>query len=389
MKIRLIVLIAVLSILLVGNASAAHYVIGRVFDALDGTEANEWALILYKTDNGMTDNETDIIGPSGNSGADNIYMIDCELLSSPCDIGDNITARVLDNNSKYYSGPVTLLVTGAGYDIMPDMTLTKNITAPVVGNVDIDEGNSTVLLNAGAKRKVMCNGSVMDLDGAGDVVNATAVFYDRLTASEDSADDNNTHYSNNSCVFVTAISATEKSMHCTFEVNYYANNNTDDWECNITATDSYNQKGSNTDTIGISELVALSVTPTVDYGSLNVGSISGEKTITVTNNGNVRLDLTVYGYAQYQDDGNALNCTDGGIKNITISNERYNYTASGSFEEKTALASSPTVITEFNLMVRTDDDSDNAYNHTYWQLQVPSGVEGQCLGTIVMQGNLG
>jgi len=66
--------------------SAAHYIVGIVNDARDQTSANDRTVVLWNPANGINDNLTDIIGVNGNSGADNIYMIDCELLDNECDI---------------------------------------------------------------------------------------------------------------------------------------------------------------------------------------------------------------------------------------------------------------------------------------------------------------
>jgi hypothetical protein len=67
--------------------SAAHYIIGYVEDALDGTLANEHTIVLWNPSRAdIDDNLTDIIGPNGNSGVDNTYMIYCERLDSGCQI---------------------------------------------------------------------------------------------------------------------------------------------------------------------------------------------------------------------------------------------------------------------------------------------------------------
>ena len=52
--------------------SAAHYVVGIVNDAGDGTGANGRSIVLWNPTIGIGDNQTDIIGISGNSGIDNV-----------------------------------------------------------------------------------------------------------------------------------------------------------------------------------------------------------------------------------------------------------------------------------------------------------------------------
>ena len=121
---------AIIFILALQTLSAAHYMVGVVNDALDGTSANGYEVVLWNPANGIDDNLTDIIGPSGNSGANNTYMIDCELLNTPCTIGDEIRVKVLNNGSDYITDYVNATVTGAGFDIMPNLTLNSppNVT---------------------------------------------------------------------------------------------------------------------------------------------------------------------------------------------------------------------------------------------------------------------
>jgi hypothetical protein len=103
--------------------SAAHYIIGIVNDARDSTPANGQTILFWNPVNGILDNLTDIIGINGNSGADNIYMIDCEMLGAPCDVGDMINAQIPNDGDNYISEIINLTVTGVGFDIMENLTL--------------------------------------------------------------------------------------------------------------------------------------------------------------------------------------------------------------------------------------------------------------------------
>ncbi len=105
------------------SISASHFIIGRVNNALDSTPANDHTAILWNPLNGVSDNLTDIIGINGNSHQNNLYMIDCELLNPPCTIGDQLKIKVQNNGDDYVSETTTAIVTGAGYDLAPDLTL--------------------------------------------------------------------------------------------------------------------------------------------------------------------------------------------------------------------------------------------------------------------------
>lgn len=99
-----VILIFSIELVLVSNISNAQFwVTGNVTNASDGESANGYSVVLWAEDSGRSDNLTDVIGPTGGCGADNCYMIDCDLLSSPCTQGDNIFVEVIENASNYTS----------------------------------------------------------------------------------------------------------------------------------------------------------------------------------------------------------------------------------------------------------------------------------------------
>ncbi len=112
--------------------SAAHYIVGIVNDARDGAIANERSIVLWNPAVGINDNQTDIIGQNGNSGIDNVYMIDCELLGNSCSIGDILKVRVLDNGDGRVTYDANIIVTGAGYDLAPELTLNSFPNSSIV-----------------------------------------------------------------------------------------------------------------------------------------------------------------------------------------------------------------------------------------------------------------
>ena len=118
-------------IYIIHSAAAAHYITGIVNNAKDGESANGKQAVLWKPSAGIDDNLTDIVGPAGNSGTENVYMIDCELLGSSCDIGEEIRIKILKENG-YESYWVNLSVTGAGYDISPNITLNSMPNATLI-----------------------------------------------------------------------------------------------------------------------------------------------------------------------------------------------------------------------------------------------------------------
>jgi len=145
-----VVLFLVFAILLVNLASASHYIVGIVNNASDGEKANGKEVVLWRPSSGINDNLTDIVGPTGNSGADNVYMIDCEMLSSPCDIGEEIRIRVLNGGDNYVSYWVNFSVTGAGYDVAPNITLNSIPNATLIFPINYGNFSDEVTFNCSA-----------------------------------------------------------------------------------------------------------------------------------------------------------------------------------------------------------------------------------------------
>ena len=122
-KFQISIIIILLLAFALPSVSAAHFIAGFVNNSLDGENSDNYIITLWNPANGVSDNITDIIGSNGNSGANNIYFVDCELLNSPCQVGDTINAKVFNNASNYVTETESLTVTGAGFDAMPDLRL--------------------------------------------------------------------------------------------------------------------------------------------------------------------------------------------------------------------------------------------------------------------------
>ncbi len=132
MKKQRIILGVIYLLLILPMCSAAHYIVGFVEDAKDGTNANNYTIVLWNTTIGIQDNLTDIIGPLGNSGENNSYSIDCELLATPCIEGNILTLKVLNNGDNYISEEKNVTVTGAAYDSVENITLNSPPTTSLV-----------------------------------------------------------------------------------------------------------------------------------------------------------------------------------------------------------------------------------------------------------------
>jgi len=372
------------------SISAAHFVVGYVNNALDGTGANGKTVILWNPANGINDNLTDIVGPTGNSGSDKIYMIDCELLNAPCLVGDEIRVKIINNSDNYISDYINITITGSGFDVMSNLTLNS---PPVFANITVDDSFSSPVgeidLTPATTTKVTCGGIIYEYDGNESLMNVTSEFFDNSLSFYGDNNDNNLHYSNSSCSLNLSYgNKTEASFNCGFQVEYYANSG--NWNCTVKATDNLSISKTNSNKTKINTLLAIGVPSPTDYGKINATSVSPEFTINVTNYGNAIINLSLNGYAGTIGDGYAMNCSKGAIKNISVMYEKYNLTKSNlgimnltNFEGNYTNLTSNVKVNNFNLNFRQNDTLNEAVNSTYWRVYVPLGVAGSCSGNIV------
>src|SRR3989344_412533 len=306
-------------------AFPAHQITGIVYDALDGTSANDYILYLYRSGSPNT-NLTDTIGVNGNSGADNEYMIDCQLLSPLCKKGDNMTVRVYDNGNGYVTWAINVTV-GTGGFTNADRPPPK--TPPNSSAVNLDDTTYTpaneIDLLAGSNLTVFCNASAKDSDGYLDIKNATGYLYYNASSSALAADDKNVHYTNASCSLLTGADDT-RGVECGFSLPYFTNSST--WTCNITIRDNQSINGSKyINYTTINQLLAVGLPSTINFGTLYPGDTSLVNKTNVTNLGNIPLSLNVYGFANnVTTSANAMNCTIGTDKNIPLYYMKYNVT---------------------------------------------------------------
>ncbi len=370
--------------------SAAHYIVGYVEDAKDGTYANDHTIILWNPLIGIQDNLTDIVGPNGNSHANNVYMIDCELLQAGCDIDNNLTLKIINNGDNYISGETNVNVTGAGYDIVSNITINS---PPNISFVSVDDFLTSppdyIDLIPADTKEVTCSAIINEYDGEESITNVTGRFFDNIASGYYELEDNNNHYRNNSCyINYTYGSLNEVEVTCNFYVWYYANSQ--EWNCTIEAQDNFSINSSGSDTSFVNPLLALGVDSPIQFVLFEDQRISNESILDVTNYGNVKINLSLSGYGFTPEDGNAMNCTLGSIKNISIEYEKYNLTKSNPgildltqfITDYTNLSSVPKV-NSFNLNYRQEDSFNEAVNSTYWRVYVPEEISGDCQGNIV------
>ena len=287
---------------------------------------------------------------------------------------------------------IFIAVPGMGFTVGPnyrnvtvDTILNITNSFPEVLSITIDPDPLT--LNAGTTTTLVVNATIRDFDGFGDIVNVTAIFFDNATSTVGAADDNNNHYTNGSCTQVSG-SGIFANYTCQFDLQYYANN-ASTWTANVSAFDTLGFNNSLTNASTINALLALNVTPLIDFGDLAVGDISpSSEEANVTNYGNTMINVSVYGFGNVTGDGLAMVCS---FRNISIANERFSLNASEPFATMTALSATAQHIPALQLIQRTNDTAGGeVINQTYWRIQVPVATNpaGTCNGSVVFQAEL-
>jgi len=247
---------------------------------------------------------------------------------------------------------------------------------PVASSVSIDAGAGSVTLIGGTTKNVVCAGTVTDANGYADITSVTAKLY-RSAVTAEGDDDNANHYTltgDANCVPSGGSENTE-TYTCTFPVYFYAEPTdagstyeAQNWVCEMTPTDTVGAGTADDDTIEMATLQSISVSETIDFGSVNPGAeSSGNHITTVTNNGNVAVD--------YKVSGGGLNCSTRGT--ISVASQEYGL-SSFSYGDGAVLSESAT---DVNADLPKPSSGTPVTDDAYWQVAVPAGSEGTCTGT--------
>lgn len=266
-----------------------------------------------------------------------------------------------------------------------NVTVKANITnaPPEVLEVLIDQD---ITLNAGGLKTVYCNATIRDWNGWEDLESVNATFYHSSSFSGDDYN-GNLHYTNTSCSFVQLNEENPylAAATCSFEVLHYANNGS--WYCNVTAKDLYEQQNFTdwlVNTTSINALYALNVTSVIDYGDIAVQDYSEDVPATVTNFGNVDINVSVLGYGLIQGDGLGLVCDEG--SNISVENQKFSLVFDSDWLLMTPLSQD---YQDVGLTLSQPTDLSTPVQSTlYWRLFVPPNPFGECTGTLRFKATL-
>lgn len=208
-----------------------------------------------------------------------------------------------------------------------------NNQAPVIDSILITEtsGSTTpvnpVSIPANSNKDIYVRGTYHDDNGCSEVENSitgiSGVFYRNLVTngSACTADDNNCYQIvDGDCITsgCTGGADLDGEFECLVTLEYYTEATdasshfpTNTWLGQITITDD-NEIATDTASTEVASVIALDVGAVIDYGAVNLGEVSSEQTFTITNIGNVSINVDAR--------GTDMSCT---VGTIPITNQKY------------------------------------------------------------------
>ena len=242
--------------------------------------------------------------------------------------------------------------------------------APVVTNMIFLDNPVALIENS--LTTVWCNATINDTNGWQDITSVSGVIWNSNTTYNASNNYNN-HYTNSSCALY-AGSGTSRAASCAFGMYYFADPGRN-WTCRITAMDSTNQQGYNETNFSVSAFLGISVSPEINFGTLNPGSTSNTSISTYVNNTcNQQIDLKMNALSN-------ITCNVGAIEADYV---HYN-TTNTDYSSMCLLTTNADetcgeVQNNFNLGKCTAISGIpiNPTKNLYWKIQVPLGVRGTC-----------
>lgn len=278
-----------------------------------------------------------------------------------------------------------------GNNVTTKTNLTIGNSAPDILNITIyqDVGGGIDLV-ANSTKTVTVEAIIKDFNGETDILNASVTFYSTSSSFYADSDDNNRHYFNSSCTLNNAYGdSMESNVTCKFNIWYYADNST--WNVSVLASDQSSLTDFDTSQVNVNTLLSVGLPDLINYGFVNATNVSSQVQMNISNYGNVKINLTLEGYAVNRSDGLAMNCSLGATRNISIGYEKYNLTFSNTsimnltdFQLRYQNLTNSSVIRAYGLNQRFNDTTDEAFNSSYWRIYVPLGVAGGCTGNIIV-----
>lgn len=247
---------------------------------------------------------------------------------------------------------ILLIVSAAPIVAATDTSATVTNDVPSVESVSLDASSTPT---AGSTTTVALTITVSDGNGYQDIDIVSYTVY--------KADGTTEHIGSASAASNDDGSGTTQTYGASFQMQFYDDPalGNDTYKVRATAIDLEGAVSSTTDgTFNYQDLAALSLSDSsVSFGSLAPGARSSTSTLTVTNHGNVQIDIAT----------NGTEMSNGAGQAIAGSNLKYDLLATDMLNE-IDLTGTPFTNTGFDLAKGPDSSAA-----TYWQVAVPSGSD--------------
>lgn len=245
-----------------------------------------------------------------------------------------------------------------------------------VASPTLDGGTAITLTTGGGTTTVIGTTTITDTDGYENILFATATLYRNGAATSctsGAANPNWCYYmASTSCSFGATTSSTTDTA-CSADVWFVAeptagtSSLSGEWQMDITATCACASTSTGTTSQDLNSFYYLDITGSIDYGELIVGATSSDATTTVTNQGNVPIDIEILGVDM-----------ESGAYSIAIGQQKYSDASLGDWVG-TAASTTPQSL---NLSLpkptsTTSPDNDDIY----WMLKIPNQQKGSYTGT--------
>ncbi|HXK32288.1 MAG TPA: hypothetical protein VJ378_02370, partial [Candidatus Paceibacterota bacterium] len=249
---------------------------------------------------------------------------------------------------------------------------TASNQAPTVTNVSLN-GGSNISLIENTTVSISATATVSDEDSYSDISSVAGKIYrSGVSGAEACSNNDNNCYEDASCD-LSGCSGNSCTATCTINMQFHADPTdtgapwvSEEWVVWLEATDSQSATGaadnSSSQDIDVISLLALEVTSSINYGSLNPGEKNDplDKIATITSTGNVSLDVTLYG----------TNMTSGG-NTINVGKQEYALSTSINYGNGTDLLVSPGAEAELNCC-KSFSSGSKATKNTWWGIEIPS-----------------
>jgi hypothetical protein len=194
---------------------------------------------------------------------------------------------------------------GATLDNYTKVAEMSVIHPPSIANLSFNNNNN-IALTEGTTTTIMATGTVTDLNGYADIVNASSTFYRQSISGANmcTADVNNCYQIGTTSCSFSDCSGNICTVSCSAPLYYFADPTdagstyaADNWQAYLDVWDTSSTHDSASSSQELYTLSGLTTTSTLAYGSVTVGTDTGaaNATTSVNNTGNITLNLNLGG----------------------------------------------------------------------------------------------